>query len=90
MTTPPGNEARLEAQVAREIDDQKKTAVRLVSFAHRHQLTAVELVAIAQSLGLDEELDDLAGTSPERQRLLAAARAAQLELEMDRRLGAAE
>jgi hypothetical protein len=71
----PDGEAFLAAKEERSLEDQLKTAVRLISYAQRHQLSAVALIGMAEMLGLDEQLDELAATSPEHQRSIAAARA---------------
>jgi len=45
---------------------------------------AVDLVTLIGAIGLDEELDDLAGEDPERHRRIAAARElAQLPVDQD-------
>ena len=81
MTVAPGNEQRLEDQVARETVDRLKVAVRLVSYAQRHRLTGLELVWMAEALELDGELKQLAGTSAERHRRIAELEAQLRELE---------
>lgn len=81
MTVAPHGEQREEERAERESVARQKTAVRLISYAQRQRLTADELVQMADMLELGIELDELAATSPERQRLLAAARA-RLQLQL--------
>ena len=74
MTDAPNSEERHEAQLAREAVDRVLVLERVISYAQRHQLTAVELVEMADALELTVELEQLTATSAERQHLLVTAR----------------
>jgi hypothetical protein len=87
MTEAPHNAERLEAQELREAGDRLKVMIRLLSYAHRHQVTGLELAWMVQALELDGELDQLAGTSTERQQRLADVRQQLLELERESAAG---
>jgi hypothetical protein len=81
MTSQPRSEEFHEEQAERDHQSRLKTLTRLLAFAQRQQMPAVVFLDIVEQLDLDEELDELAATSTERQERLAAARLAlQLQL----------
>jgi hypothetical protein len=60
--------------------NRRKTLGSVLRYAHQNVIGGVGLVELVDALGLEAELDDLAGVSAERHRRLTIARE-RLELE---------
>ena len=72
-------EYRSEEQQENDADNRRRALLTTIDYAQAHHLPAVEFVDIVDVLGMEEELDELAGGDPQRQRRLDDVRA-QLEL----------
>jgi hypothetical protein len=67
---------------AKDVDAEERAAVNrrsvlssVLRYSHQNVIGAIGLVELAAALGVDEELDELAGFSAERHRRIEEARA---------------
>ena len=72
-------EYRSEEQEENDTKNRRKALIVTIDYAQAQRVPAEELLDLVDMLGLEEELVELAGGDPQRQRLLVDVRA-QLEL----------